>query len=129
MIRYKSPAPSADSIRPGRSGEMSLRTRSPVSTLSRPSRRNSGLNPISNGSPLNGTGSASEASPTSGVCADTVTSPSVNDSRSGAFFCASSETRRHDLRQLAAGQPQLVLVAVGKQLAIVRELTVDQPRG
>src|SRR6185436_19827013 len=42
------------------------------SSASRPSRRNSGLKPISNGSPWNGTGTVSCASPTSGVRADTV---------------------------------------------------------
>ena len=79
---------------PGRSGEISFSTTSPPSMASRPSRRNSGLKPISSGSPANGTGSVSRASPTSGVRADTVSSPSVNASRSGAFFCASSEIRR-----------------------------------
>ena len=38
--------------------------------------------------------SVSRASPTSGVRADTVSSPSEKASRSGAFFCASSEMRR-----------------------------------
>jgi hypothetical protein len=66
----------------------------PDSTASTPSRRNSGLKPISSGSPANGTGTVSRASPTSGVRAETVSSPSVNASRSGAFFCASSEMRR-----------------------------------
>ena len=88
MIRYRKPLPSADSIRPGRSGLISFRTTSPAPALSRPSRRNSGLKPISNGSPANGTGSGSLASPTSGVWAETFSSPSVKLSRSGAFFCA-----------------------------------------
>ena len=35
----------------------------------------------------------------------------------------------HDLGDLAAGEPQLVLVGVRQQLAVVRELAVDQPRG
>jgi hypothetical protein len=52
------------------------------------------LKPISSGSPRKGTGNVSRASPTSGVRADTVSSPSVNASRSGAFFCARSEMRR-----------------------------------
>jgi hypothetical protein len=52
------------------------------------------LKPISNGSPANGIGIGSEASPTSGVWAETRTSPSENDSRSGAFFCAMRLIRR-----------------------------------
>jgi hypothetical protein len=52
------------------------------------------LNPISSGSPWNGTGSDSDASPTSGVRAETVSSPSRKASRSGAFFWASSDIRR-----------------------------------
>ena len=103
MIRYRKPLPSPASIRPGRSGLMSFRTRSPASTLSRPSRRKSGLKPISNGSPGNGTGSGSLASPTSGVCAETVSSPSLKRSRSGAFFCAMRLMRAHDVRELLAG--------------------------
>jgi len=73
---------------------MSLSTTSAEPALSRPAMRNSGLKPISNGSPANGTGSGSLASPTSGVCADTRSSPSLNDSRSGAFFCAMRLMRR-----------------------------------
>src|ERR1700691_2569944 len=64
MIRYTNLPPSGDSIRPGRSGLMSLSTSSSDSTLSRPSRRNSGLKPISNGSPEEGIGRSSLASPT-----------------------------------------------------------------
>ena len=44
-----------------------LQTTSPSSIASRPSRRNSGLKPISRGSPWKATGSASWASPTYGV--------------------------------------------------------------
>src|SRR3712207_8780483 len=33
----------------------------------------------------------------------------------------------HDLGELAAGQAQLVLVALGQELAMVRELTIDEP--
>ncbi len=51
MIRYTNCPPSGDSITPGRSGLMSFRTSSSDSTLSSPSRRNSGLKPMSNGSP------------------------------------------------------------------------------
>ena len=91
---YWNPLPSAASISPGRSGEISFSSTSAASRASRPSRRNSGLKPISNGSPWNGTGTVSRASPTSGVRADTVSSPSAKLSRSGAFFCASSEMRR-----------------------------------
>jgi glucose-6-phosphate 1-dehydrogenase len=50
--------------------------------------------PFSRGSPWNGTGSDSSASPTSGVCAETVSSPGWNASLSGAFFCASRLIRR-----------------------------------
>ena len=86
------------------------------------------MKPISSGSPWNGTGSVSCASPTSGVRADTVSSPSANASRSGAFFCASSEMRRTTSVISVRRQRQLVLVGVGQQLAVVGELAVDQPR-
>ena len=95
MTRYLKPASSSpDWIRPGRSGLISFRSSSSDSALSRPSRKNSGLKPISSASPAKGTGSDSLASPTSGVCADTSSVPSEKRSRSGAFFCASRPTRR-----------------------------------
>src|SRR4051794_475793 len=88
MIRYRNPESSPASMSPGRSGLISFSTTSSAATDSRPSLRNSGLNPISNGSPANGTGIVCDASPTSGVCALTVSSPSAKRRRSGAFFCA-----------------------------------------
>src|SRR5439155_12232510 len=94
MIRYTKSPPSGDSISPGRRGFISFSTSSSDSTLSSPSRRNSGLKPISKRSPANGTGIASLASPTSGVCADTVSVPSLKLSRSGAFLSASTLMRR-----------------------------------
>ena len=75
MIRYTKSPVSGDSISPGRRGLISFSTSSSESMLSSPSRRNSGLKPISNGSPWKGTGIASLASPTSGVCAETVSCP------------------------------------------------------
>ena len=51
--------------------------------LSTPSRRNAGLKPISSGSPRKSQGSDSRPSPTSWVCAETVSSPGWNARRSG----------------------------------------------
>src|SRR4029077_3863636 len=82
IMRYTKSPLSGDSIRPGRSGLMSFRTSSSDSRLSSPSRRNSGLKPISKGSPWKGTGIVSLASPTSGVRADTASSPSRKPRRS-----------------------------------------------
>ena len=73
---------------------MSLKMSSSASALSSPSRRKSGLKPISKGSPLNGTGSASLASPMSGVWAEISSEPSLKRSLSGAFFCARRLIRR-----------------------------------
>ena len=78
---------------------------------------------------MNGTGIASLASPTSGVCAETISSPSQKLRRSGAFFCASRLIRRTTSVSSARGQAQLVLDRLGQQLAVVGELTVDQARG
>ena len=84
------------------------------------------MKPISNGSPANGMGSGSLASPTSGVWAEIATSPSLKLSRSGAFFCAMRLMRRTTSSELLARRGELVLVGLGQQLAVVRELTVDQ---
>ena len=93
MIKYEKFS-SADRSRPGRKGLIRRSAISSVATDSSPSRRNSGLNPISSGSPENGTGSDSFASPTSCVCAEIVTSPSANRSRSGEFRWAITAARR-----------------------------------
>src|SRR5262249_37073639 len=75
MIRYQN-EPSSPCSNPGRSALISfIRTVSP-STLSTPSRRKSGLNPISSRSPWKSTGIDSRASPTSCVCAARVSDPS-----------------------------------------------------
>jgi hypothetical protein len=50
MIRYQKSSPSACS-KPGRSGLISFSCTSSEATDSMPSRRKSGLNPISSGSP------------------------------------------------------------------------------
>ena len=71
--------------------------------LSIPSLRNSGLNPISSGSPSKAAGIVSWASPTSGVSAATVSSPDSNESRSGALRCASWLTRRVTSRKSDRG--------------------------
>src|SRR5581483_10923920 len=75
MIRYQNASPSAV-ISPGRSGLISFRSISSDGTDSSPSRRKSALKPISSGSPVYATGSVSRVSPTSWLCADTVSSPS-----------------------------------------------------
>ena len=85
------------------------------------------MKPISNGSPANGMGSGSLASPTSGVWAETFTSPSVKLRRSGAFFWAMRLMRRTTSRSSSRDTRQLVLVGLGQQLAVVGELAVDQP--
>jgi len=64
MIKYRKSSPSPWSTA-GRSGLISFSRSWSPSTDSIPSRRNSALKPISSGSPLNGTGSDSRASPTS----------------------------------------------------------------
>src|SRR5437763_206636 len=79
---------------PGRSGEISLSWTSSDWTDSMPSRRNSGLKPISSGSPANGAGSDSFASPTSCVWAEIFSSPSAKRNRSGELRCAITATRR-----------------------------------
>jgi hypothetical protein len=80
------------------------------------------LNPISNGSPANGTGSGSEASPTSGELA-------VAEAQAQRRVLLRHEADAlDDLAELLAADAQLVLVAVGDQLAVVRELAVDQAR-
>ena len=102
MIRYEKFSAS-ERRRPGRSELISRSAISSVSTDSSPSRRNSGLNPISSGSPENGTGSDSFASPTSCVCAEIVTSPSANRSRSGELRWAITDTRRTTSRNSSRG--------------------------
>src|SRR5260370_241503 len=76
------PPSSPDWMSPALSGLISLNTRSSDSALSRPSRRNSGLKPISSASPLNATGGDSLAAPISGARAAASTDPSL--SRVGA---------------------------------------------
>ena len=86
------------------------------------------MNPISSGSPVNGTGSDSCASPTSCVCAETVSSPSAKRSRSGELRCAITDDAADDVEQLLARQRHLVLERLGQQLLVVRELAVDPAR-
>ena len=93
MIRYQKLS-SGETTSPGRNGLMSLSCTLSVDTASSPSRRNSGLNPISRGSPAYSIGIDSRASPTSCVCAETVSSPSAKRSRSGALRCARTPARR-----------------------------------
>ena len=52
----------------------------------------------------NGAGSDSRASPTSCVCAETVSSPSAKRSRSGELRCAITDDAADDLEQLVARQ-------------------------
>ena len=56
MSRYWNPLPSAAWISPGRSGRDELQQHVAGLDASSPSRRNSGLKPISSGSPWNGHG-------------------------------------------------------------------------
>ena len=83
------------------------------------------MNPISSASAAYGAGSDSRASPTSCVCADTVSSPSAKRSRSGELRCAISADAADDVEQLLARQLELVLELLGQELAVVRELAVD----
>ncbi len=78
---------------------------------------------------MEGTGIVSEASPTSGVWAETVSSPSRKLRRSGAFFWASRLIRRARPVISALDEAQLVLDRLRQQLAVVGELAVDQARG
>ena len=82
------------------------------------------MKPISSSSPLNGTGSDSRASPTSGVRAEGQLALGERR-RSGELRCATTDDAADDLEQLFARQRQLVLEGVGQQLLVVGELAVD----
>ena len=129
ISRYRNPLPSAAWIRPGRSGEISLSSTSPASIASRPSRRNSGLKPISSGSPWNGTGSALAR------LADVRRARRHRQLALGErqpqrrVLLRQQRDAAHDVGDLAGGELQLVLERVGQQLAVVGELAVDQARG
>ena len=127
MIRYVKSSLSPWSTA-GRSGLISFSRSSSPPTDSMPSRRNSALKPISSGSPANGAGSDSCASPTSCVCAETVSSPSAKRSRSGELRCAITDDAADDVEQLVARQRELVLERLGQELLVVRELPVDAAR-
>ena len=64
-----------------------------------------------------------------GVCADTVSSPSANRMPQRRVLLREQADAPHDVGELARLEAQLVLVRVGQQLAVVRELTFDEARG
>ena len=131
MIEVEEAAvPSADSIRPGRSGLMSLSTRSlgvdalePVAQELRVEADLERLALERHRQRLAAPRRRRASAPTPSA------RPRVKLSRSGAFFCASRLMRRTTSVELARRQAQLVLEGLGQQLAVVRELAVDQPRG
>ena len=86
------------------------------------------MKPITNSSPEYAAGIVSCVSPTSWVCAETVSSPSARRSRSGELRSASTEARRTTSASSAFGQRQLDLERLGQQLPVVRELAVDAAR-
>ena len=69
------------------------------------------MKPISSGSPWKATGSDSRASPTSGVCAETVSSPVGERQPQRRVLLRQQADAPHDVGQLGAGDPQLVLEA------------------
>ena len=127
MIRYEKFSAS-ERRRPGRSGLISRSAISSVSTDSSPSRRNSGLNPISSGSP--GERHRQRLLRLADV---------LRLRRDRHLTLREPEPERrvplrhhrrapHDLEELLAGQRDLVLEGLGNQLLVVRELPVDPPR-
>ena len=131
MSRYRKPLPSAGlDAGPGRSGEMSLSSTSPavhaLQAVAQEVRVEADLERLAAGT---GRARVSDASPMSGVCADTVSSPSREGQPQRRVLLRQQGDAAHDVGDLAAGQAQLVLVGVGQQLAVVGELPVDQPRG
>src|SRR6266516_4564471 len=102
MMRYQKLS-SCAAISPGLSGLIRRSCTVSPATASSPSRRKSGLKPISIGSPAYSIPSDSRASPTSWVCAETESSPSANRSRSGELRCAMTDARRTTSRSGARG--------------------------
>ena len=114
ITRYRKPAPSSpDWISPGRNGLISFSTSSSDSVLSSPSRKNSGLKPISSVSPLKGTGSDSLASPTSGSLRRHVELPLREPQPQRCVLLRQQPHPAHHLEQLRPAQPQLLLVRIG----------------
>ena len=107
-------------MRPGRNGLISLRVSSSVSALSSPSRKNSGLKPISSGSPANGREGLAGLAYVRGLRRPS-SAPSEKRSRSGAFLLRAQAHPADHLEQLVAAHPQLVLVGLGQQLLVVRK--------
>ena len=102
MIRYRKPLPSADSIRPGpqRADELEheVAALDALEAVAQELRVEADLERFAGERHRQ---RSRCASPTSGVCAETVSSPSLKRSRSGAFFCAMRLIAAHDLGQLA----------------------------
>ncbi len=124
MIRYENVSP-GEVMSPGRSGLISFSSTVSDCTASSPSRRKSALKPISSGSPVYGAGSDSRVSPTSWLCAETVSSPSAKRRRSGRVPLRHHGGAANDVEHLGARQRQLDLVGLRDQLLVVRELAVD----
>ena len=126
MIRYQKLSSGA-ATRPGRRRLISLsRTVSPP-TASRPSRRNSGLKPISSSSPEKSTGIDSTASPTSCVWARHRELSFCEPQPQGSVALGHEPGSAHDVEQGRARRVDLDLERLGKQLLVVRELAVDAP--
>ena len=129
MIRYTKSPVSGDSIRPGRSGLISFSTSSSDSMLSSPSRRNSGLKPISNGSPWNGhRDRLAGLADVGGLRRDRQRALAEAEPQRRVLLRQQADPA-HDVGELGAGEAQLVLDRLRQQLAVVRELAVDQARG
>ena len=92
--------------------------------LSTPSRRNAGLKPISSGSPRKSQGSDSRPSPTSCVCAETVSSPGVNAQPQRRAPGQDLDAGDH-VGELRARQRDLVLERVRQQPPELGELPLD----
>ena len=92
--------------------------------LSTPSRRNAGLKPISSGSPRKSQGSDSRPSPTSWVCAETVSSPGRERQPQRRAAGQHLDAGDH-VGELGARQRDLVLERLGQQPPELGELPLD----
>ena len=93
-----------------------------------PSMRNCGLKPISSGSPENGAGIASlRVADVGRLGGDRQLALREREPQRRVALRELAD-RRVDLEELRARQAHVVLEGLGQQLAIVRELALDQPR-
>ena len=129
MIRYRNPESSPASIRPGRSGLISFRITSSAATDSRPSWRNSGLNPISNGSPGERHGDRlRRLAHVRGLRAHRQLALGEAQPQRRVLLGHQADPAARRERSSSVAMPQFVLERVGQQLVVVRELTIDQAR-